>query len=410
MESNPKNILYIEINTDGTIGGSHLCLYEMVKYIDRRKYIPFVIFFQDNQLMPDFRKICDPIVLKLNPVLVLRRDLPSFYQAIEERRILKKGGLSGQKLVNFFGSYIPSLFQIYKFIKRNNIKLVHLNNGPDMTDWLLVSKAMGVKVVSHLRFPWSPTRFRKFLACRYDRIIAISDFVATELDKIGVSRKNVVTIHDGIDIGLLEASGLPRSEISREFDIPNGAPVLCEIGNIRRWKGQHVAIEAVRLLAGKYKDLRLFIVGEISNSENDVEYLKYLKELTIKYGLERNIIFTGYRKDALSILAQSDIMIHTSIFPEPLGRVILEGMIFRKPVIATNHGGPLESIEEGKSGFLVEPENPKVLAEKISFLLEHGEEAKNIGENARRHVEEKFGIRNNIRKIEEMYDNILLKT
>ncbi|MBE0558895.1 MAG: glycosyltransferase family 4 protein [Proteobacteria bacterium] len=217
-----------------------------------------------------------------------------------------------------------------------------------------------------------------------------------------------MTIHDGIDIEQLERNRMPSPDISREFDIPPNAPVICEIGNIRRWKGQHVAIEAVRLLAGRYPDLRFFIIGEISNSEKDIDYLKELKGLVGKYGLGKNIIFTGYRKDALNILSQSELMVHTSIFPEPLGRVILEGMIFRKAVIATNHGGPVECIEDGKSGFLVEPGNPEALAEKVSFLLENKEMATWIGENARKRVEERFGIKSNMKKLEEIYDMLLI--
>ena len=218
-----------------------------------------------------------------------------------------------------------------------------------------------------------------------------------------------MTIHDGIDIDFLETKNAQAGDTLKEFDIPSSAPVIGVIGNIRRWKGQHVAVEAMQYLIGKYKDLRCVLVGEISNSEQDMEYLIYLKELTSNYGLENNIIFTGYRKDVLNILSRIDILVHTSVFPEPLGRVILEGMVFRKPVIATNHGGPLECIEDGISGFLVEPGNPEVLAEKISFLLENREIAKRVGENARKRVEEKFGIEINVRKIENVYEDLLGK-
>ncbi len=119
--------------------------------------------------------------------------------------------------------------------------------------------------------PWSPTR-QEILAGRYDRIIAISDYVAERLDAGGVSRENVVTIQDGIDVGQLEKSIVVASDIRKEFGIPPGAPVLCEIGNIRRWKGQHVAIEAMQRLACRYKDIRFFIIGEISNSPKDRDY------------------------------------------------------------------------------------------------------------------------------------------
>jgi glycosyltransferase involved in cell wall biosynthesis len=403
---NPKNILYIEINTDGTIGGSHYCLYEMVKYLDRDMFTPSVIFFQYNPLVPDFQKICEVNIWKMDTGLILERDFPSFYKFIKTINILRKTALVFQKAYNFIMDYVPNLVAIFRYIKKNNIDLVHANNSPDLTDWLIVSKLLNVKVVSHLRFPWGPTAARRVIFNFYDKVISISDFVATQLTAKGVSRKNVVTIHDGIDVDMLEEKHVPSVDTLIEFKIPPCVPLIGVIGNIRRWKGQYVAIESMRYLVDKYSNIRCLIVGDISNSENDSEYLKYLKDITSKYGLESNIIFTGYRKDVLNILSQVDILVHTSVFPEPMGRVILEGMIFRKPVIATNHGGPVEIIEDGISGFLVEPGNPKALADKITFLLENREIAGRIGENARSRVEETFGIAGNVKKIEDVYETL----
>lgn len=403
-----KNILFIEINTDGTIGGSHHCLYEMVKWIDNDKYLPSVIFFQENSVKEDFEKLCDVYLWPVERGLVFEFDFPRLHGIFLKSGVASKILSLIQKTYNFFFHYLPNIFKIMNYLRKNRFDLVHLNNSPDQTDWLVVSKMLGLKVVSHLRFPWSPTRVRRLLSGRYDRIIAISEFVASRLDEAGVSRENVVTIHDGIDIGQLEKGDAAVPDILKEFGIPPGAPILCEIGNIRRWKGQHVAIEALRHLVGRYKDLKFIIIGEISNSCKDAEYLMELKELAACHDLGKNIVFTGYRKDALSIMAQSDIVVHTSIFPEPMGRVVLEGMTFRKPVIATNHGGPVEIIEDGKSGFLVEPGNPEALAEKISLLLEDREMARRIGENARKRVEERFGIESNMKKLEEVYDSLLV--
>jgi glycosyltransferase involved in cell wall biosynthesis len=82
-------------------------------------------------------------------------------------------------------------------------------------------------------------------------------------------------------------------------------------------------------------------------------------------------------------------------------------MILRKPVIATNQGGPLEIIEDGVSGLLVPPENPKLLSDKISFLVENKQISKAMGENARRRIEEKFSIERNVKDIEDVYLNLL---
>ena len=132
-----------------------------------------------------------------------------------------------------------------------------------------------------------------------------------------------------------------------------------------------------------------------------------MNELILKYNLEKYVLFTGFRKDIYNIINSLDIIVHTSILPEPFGRVLLEGMILRKPVIATNQGGPLEIIEDGVSGLLVPPENPKLLSDKISFLVENKHISKTMGENARRRIEEKFSIERNVKEIEDVYLNLL---
>jgi glycosyltransferase involved in cell wall biosynthesis len=404
---NKKKILYIESNLDGTIGGSHHCLYEIVKYVNRGKYSPVVIFYQENALTPDFRTVSEVFIYKQKRGLIIETAHPGLYALGKRSMFLKNTLHIFQKIHNFFVYYIPDLVSIYKFLKNNGIDVVHANNTPDLTDWLVISKLLNKKIISHLRYPWSPNATRKVLFPYYDKVISISNYVADKLKEINLPCNNVVTIHDGIDIEAVEKTNEQSKKIFAEFNIPTNAPVIGVIGNIRPWKGQHVAIEAMKTVVKKHADARCMFVGEISNSESDIKYLDYLKKSVSQSGLDNNIIFTGYRKDVSNILSNIDILVHTSIFPEPLGRVILEGMVFRKPVIATNHGGPLESIEDGISGFLLPPDNPVLLSEKISYLIENKEIARSIGDNARKRVESKFSIKENVVKIEKIYSDLL---
>ena len=403
---NTKNILYIEANIDGTVGGSHHCLLETVKYINREKYVPFVLFYQNNALVPDIKEICEVFIITQYQGLVIEKKYPLLHEFVKKYKYISKIVLYLQKSINFIVYYIPNLIFNCKFLMKHKIDLVHANNTPDLTDWLIASKLLRIKMVSHLRFPWSPTYVRKKLIRFYDKIISISNYVTNQLKIKGIPCDNVVTIHDGIDVHSIPATNDSIENIFKELKISTGTYVIGVIGNIRRWKGQHVAIESLRTIVKKHNNIKCLFIGEISNSEYDAEYYNYLQELVGKYDLRDNVFFTGYRKDVLNILSQLDILVHTSILPEPFGRVVLEGMIFRKPVIATNHGGPMESIVDGVSGFLVPPENPKLLADKIMFLMENKDIAKNVGENARKHVEEKFSIEGNVQKIEGIYSSL----
>ena len=70
-----------------------------------------------------------------------------------------------------------------------------------------------------------------------------------------------------------------------------------------------------------------------------------------------------------AVYSVADIVLSTSIEPEAFGRVSAEASAMAKPVIATNHGGSREIIENNVTGWLVEPRNPENLADKISYVL-----------------------------------------
>ena len=401
-----KNVLYIEANTDGTIVGSHHCLLEIVKNIDRKKYRPVVVFFQENPLVPDFKIICDVHILEQRHGLVIEEKYPELFGMARDSEFLKKTIRLIQKTYNLFANYIPDLRCNYKFIKKNHIDILHLNNTPDLTDWLILSKLARIKIVSHMRYPWSPDFIRKKLIVYYDKVISISNYVTDHLKSKNIPSSNVLTVYDGIDIKSMHKSAISKEDLLREWNIPVKARIIGVIGNIRRWKGQHVAIESMKHVVKKHPEVRCLLIGEISNREFDKEYLKYLENMVAEYGLDKNIIFTGYRKDVLDILSAFDILVHTSIFPEPLGRVVFEGMVFRKPVIATNHGGPAEIIVDGESGFLVPPGDARSLFGKINFLLENEDVSKTVGEKARKRVEETFSIEGNVKNLEKIYSSL----
>jgi len=402
-----KRILYIESNLDGTVGGSHHSLFLLVKHIDREKYYPIVLFYQDNAMVPDFNNICEVHILKNNIVFTIEKIFPKMFKIINRSKYLKIPFLIYQKFHNLVIFHIPNFIYDFKFIKTHNIDLIHANNYPSVTDWLIISKLLRIKIVSHLRGFYYISNFSKMLVKYYDRIIATSKWVADQMKEQKIVSENVVLIHNGIDIDTFQINKISCENILKEWNIPENTPIIGVIGNIRKWKGQHVAIEATKLLVDKYKNIRCILVGNISNSNEDTEYFEYLKELVTKYNIKENILFAGFRNDILDIIFNLDILVHTSILPEPFGRVILEGMILRKPVIATNQGGPLEIIENAVSGILIPPEDPKSLSDNISFLLENKYYSNMMGENARRRIEEKFNIIKTVKKIEELYSSLL---
>ena len=137
---------------------------------------------------------------------------------------------------------------------------------------------------------------------------------------------------------------------------------------ITSWKGHDVALDAVKILTNNYPDLN-FVLVFVGSEENRSNFTKKLKKKIIKLKITNRVIFCGNISDMPAVYSVADIVLSTSIEPEAFGRVSAEGCAMSKPVISTNHGGSREIIENNVTGWLVEPNNPEDLANKIIYVL-----------------------------------------
>jgi glycosyltransferase involved in cell wall biosynthesis len=394
----PKNLLMIEANTDGTIGGSHYCLLEIVQRIDREKYSPMVLFFERNVLESEFRDLCPvgfaPWVRRAD----FRAVLPNWLGGVP---LLRAMLAVAQKVSNLFFVFIPGFARILSFIVRNRIDIVHINNAPYLSDWLLACKLLGVKCTAHLRGNWvpGPGPLRRALIKHYDSVVGVSRSVVAVLEAQGIRTENFRVIHDGIDPEL-KVSALTDSAWEEIVGRCGGRHVIGVVGNIKPWKGQDVLIRALDTVRRSVGDVKCLVVGDVGRMQEDQEYFARLVELVNRLGLEEHVIFLGFRRDVLALVSRLSVLVHTSTDPEPLGRVILEGMLMGKPVVATAHGGPLEIIEEGRSGFLVPANDPAALAEKLVGLMENDGLRAQVGERARLRVREGFNLEDKVLEFE----------
>lgn len=172
------------------------------------------------------------------------------------------------------------------------------------------------------------------------------------------------------------------------------------IGQIARWKGQDVFIKAAKLLHPKYPQIKFLLVGDVLfEKEEELQFKNYLIELAKDCDY---IEFLGHRENVLELLKDIDILVHASVREEPFGRVIIEGMASRKPVVAAGIGGPLEIIENGISGILYSPGNDIALAEEIACLLEDSTMLSRIAEGGYKQFQNKFNLRMTVEQVERL--------
>ncbi|MBS6361374.1 glycosyltransferase, partial [Burkholderia sp.] len=131
---------------------------------------------------------------------------------------------------------------------------------------------------------------------------------------------------------------------------------------LARWKGQHVLLEA----AAQHPDMHVVLVGAPLFGED--AYEAELREYVARYRMNERVHFLGFQRDVAACMKAVDIVAHTSITPEPFGRVIVEGMLARRPVVAARAGGVVEIVEHDGNGLLFEPGDAHGLAEALAAL------------------------------------------
>jgi glycosyltransferase involved in cell wall biosynthesis len=209
----------------------------------------------------------------------------------------------------------------------------------------------------------------------------------------GGNRDLLRVVHNGIDEApflLLQESCV--AAVRRELGIAGGVTVGL-FGRLAPWKGQHVLLAAIRELTG----VRALIVGDALFGEKN--YRDELVALASSPELAGRVRFLGHRDDVPQLMKAVDIVVHTSVEPEPFGRVIVEGMLAERPVIATVGGGVREIIADGVNGLLVPPNDPAALAAAIRALAADPEEARRLAAKGRERARQSFLVAGMCRRI-----------
>jgi glycosyltransferase involved in cell wall biosynthesis len=174
-------------------------------------------------------------------------------------------------------------------------------------------------------------------------------------------------VYNGIDaatFGSIPGGAASPSSLRTEFGIGT-QPLVGVFGRLTPWKGQDVLIRALPSLPG----VHAVFVGEALFNETD--YANSLRTLAAELGVSDRSHFAGFRNDVAGAMAEVDLVAHTSTSPEPFGRVLVEAMLARKPLIAAAAGGATEIVSHGHDGVLIPPGNPALLATAILELLEN---------------------------------------
>jgi len=195
-------------------------------------------------------------------------------------------------------------------------------------------------------------------------LVVASGAEAADAQRVLTPRRRVETVPLGIDLERVRASVGRGGGLRRREDLGPG-PVIGMVGWIWPWKGQDVFLRAAAELAGPWPTASFVIVG----GTGDDGFRRRLDDLVDELGLTGRVVFAGDRADVYDWFDAFDVTVHAS-WGEAFGLVVVEAMALGTPVVATTIGGPSEIVDDGVSGLLVAPGDPRAMAGGIARALD----------------------------------------
>jgi glycosyltransferase involved in cell wall biosynthesis len=394
--SEPEKPVILFIEEVSGIGGSTVCLYKMMKQLSAHKYNKVIIKYNDDTSY-DIDHINDAVKYRLNQWF--GSHIPSVKRKYEGR--LTSLYVKFLLIID----YLHRIVATCMIILREHIDIVHVNNSLGINyPSIIAARVLRVPVVSHMRSFEEVYHLQRMAYECVNKSIAITKSVERYYRDRFVNNSKIEMIYDGIEEHEIQVTN--PDCLRHEYDIcDSGIVTVGIVAMFMNWKGIDVFIRAMKMVKDACPNVRGFVVGDCL--PGDIEYKEFLFELTRELNVGKFVYFTGFRKDVCDVFSSLDVVVHASTSPEPFGRVIIEAMALGKPVIATALGGPLEIIENGHNGFLIEPGDPAALAETIITLVSDEKKRVRIGRNAIAHVNEHFRQEDAVRKIEAIYDELM---
>ncbi len=262
---------------------------------------------------------------------------------------------------------------LINIIKADKIDIVHARSRAPAWPAKAAAKATGTPFITTYHGIYNA---KSGLKRRYNAVMAKGDVVIANsrftkdhiIREHKINADRIAVIARGVDMTTFDPALIPDGEIAQlkqNWGIGDEAVVLLP-GRLTRWKGQLVAVKAVKLLADHGVNAKLVLLGD-AQGRND-----YAAEIIAKADalqISERVILAGHSRSVPTALMAADVVISASTDPEAFGRVMVEAQAMEKLVVASNHGGVRETIVDGAGGRLVTPDDAQALADGISNIL-----------------------------------------
>ncbi len=369
-----KTILFIDHAS--VVGGAQLVLINYLKYLNKDRFRVLVATSNTaNKATEGFEKYSDGIF---------------------KIQIYRLKSFSPLSLLRF----AVSVIQTVGIIRREHVDIVATNTERAMYVGTAASVLSGRKTIWFIRdFCYNKTLLKTLSAFPKEIICvstAIKDFYALKGAKVMHVSSDMPERFSTVTSNAIKL-------FKNKFKL-NNKFVVGYIGRLVEWKGINVLEEAVAKVNNP--SIVCLVVGEGDKLQKNK--VQERKVTGIKHSIKSNsanIVYTGFRDDIEVVLSVLDIFVHPAIEPEPYATTIVEAMMAKVPVIATNLGGTKEIIKNKVNGLLVKPKDSKDIAEAIISLQNDPTLRGKIGLEGYRTVAKANRLQTEINKLEGIFED-----
>ncbi|MGE3507400.1 MAG: glycosyltransferase [Vicinamibacterales bacterium] len=303
------------------------------------------------------------------------------------------------------GLDIGGVARLVNLIRTERIDVLQTHDAQTRRLGVLAAALTGIRHISSVH-GWI-FNDRKELVARWidrhllrmaDAVIVVSDRLRQELVAAGVPEANITLIRNAI---MLQdyATAPDGAALRAELGIPAEAPVISIVGRLSAEKGHVDFLSMAATLLERFPETRFLIIGDGPMRDQIAARIAELD-------LQSRVILTGHQNQLAPYYAVTTVL-GISSYTEGIPNVMLEAFACGKPAVATAVGGVPEVLEEGRTGFLVEPGKPEQMVERLSRLLADASLRDRMGKAARRSIEERYSFDVRTRALTAVYEGQL---
>jgi len=399
--SRPVRILLLESGTGP--GGSVNFIRDFVIHLDqsRAHVIAGLYFLNPSKTLVELQSLGFQVVFFQQPRPTAAKTsvgISTLFDTSLKR--LRKLRTAARILGKFFRVQLPLTWKVWRFIKREAIDVVVLNQDVHFhVPGVLAARLAGRPCICRKAGGIGEARLLKvFLNPYVDLFVSISKATETDQQNTRGTRK-LVNIYEGLDLERFRS--LPAKEAMRDsLGIPAGKKVVAAITRITAGKGLPEFIHMAATVDRRNANVVFLIVGDEGPAGGTLT--RELRDLAHSLDLDDCVIFTGWRDDIPAVMKCVDIFVHCpTTFIEGLARTCLEAMAAGIPAVVSENGGMPDAVVNGVTGFVVPPGDVGDMAESVLAFLENESRCREFGERARQRVEQFFDAEQNTRKLQE---------